>query len=461
MKWLLVLCLSLMGLLKGFAQEARLDTIRYSGPVDNRLNIVILGDGYLETRSELFRQHALQASIGLFDELPFKNYQNYFNVFSIFVPSNAHGAASTPKKLIDNQYGSTFFYAGIERLLVPTKPERVVEVLTENFPKFDQVLMLVNTGRYGGSGGWIATSSVHEEAGEIIRHEIGHSFGDLADEYWAGAQYATETYNMTKESSEALVRWKSWVGDFTVGVYPYPANKDWYKPHKNCKMEVLGARFCSVCTEQLIRKIQSSVLAIDQFSPIEQEAGDEPIRFEIKPVVPIPNTLKTRWTFDGDLLADNTYFVEIDPRNLSNDFHELHVSLIDTTKYDRRDKVQVNSITWTIGESVTSVFDRDLETREQDRLLTVKATDQNTLSFELYPNPTTDFVTILHEYKQPEQVQMELVNQHGQVLRRLEYTLKSSKSMLYDIDMRAYGAGIYFLRVRSQAFVHSFKVIKK
>lgn len=461
MKWLLVLCVFSMGLLSGFAQEARLDTIHYSGPVDNRLNIVILGDGYLETRLELFRQHALKASNDLFDELPFKNYKNYFNVFSIFVPSNAYGAASTPKKLIDNQYGSTFYYAGIERLLVPTKPERVVEVLTENFPKFDQVLMLVNTGRYGGSGGWIATSSVHEEAGEIIRHEIGHSFGDLADEYWAGAQYASETHNMTRESSEASVRWKNWVGDFTVGVYPYPANSDWYKPHKNCKMEVLGARFCSVCTEQLIRKIQSSVSTIDQFSPIQHEVVDEPIRFEIQPLEPIPNTLKTQWTFDGEFMIDNTYFVEIDPRNLSNDFHELHVSLIDTTKYDRRDKVYVNTITWTFGEAITSANDRVSETREEDRVLSVRAMDQNAWSLELYPNPTTDFITILHDYKQPEQVHMELINQHGQLLHRFEYMPKSSESMIYDIDMRAYGAGTYFLRVRSQAFVHSFKVIKK
>ena len=460
MRQLLIICLLFNGIWLAYSQEAQVDTLHYTGPVENRLNIVILGDGYLEDRAEQFAQHTQNATLDLFDEFPFKNYQGYFNVFSIFLPSNASGAARTPQQLIDNQYGSTFYYAGIERLLVPTKPERVTEVLTEYFPSFDQVIMLVNTGRYGGSGGWIATSSIHEEAGEIILHELGHSFGDLADEYWAGSQYARETYNMTRESSESRVSWKNWLGDFTVGHYPYPANNNWYKPHQNCKMEYLGSRFCSVCAEQLIRTIQRNVLAVDQFSPIEQVVGNDPIRFEVQPVEPRPNTMKIQWELDDELIAENQNVVEIDPTNLDGSFHEVQASIIDTTKYDRRDNIWVNRVTWTIGNGLSSELDRDQIERERDQILSVKASQTDQWGIALFPNPVTDLVTILYDVQITSPMQVVLTDVNGQLIQSFEFLPMNTGPQSFQIDMSSYEKGLYIITIKYEGIVHGFKTIK-
>src|SRR5690554_5643272 len=103
------------------AQKFEMDTVLYNGNTDHFINIVILGDGYLESELSQFTLDAQNISSALFNEPPFKNYQGFFNVFTIKVPSNESGAAMDPNNLIDNYFGSTFGYAGIERLLVPTK----------------------------------------------------------------------------------------------------------------------------------------------------------------------------------------------------------------------------------------------------------------------------------------------------------------------------------------------------
>lgn len=442
------------------AQEISVDTIHYAGAIENRVNFVILGDGYVEAQKDDFLEDAQTASDDLLDELPFENYKNYANVFSIFVPSNVPGAAINPNQIIDNQFGSTFNYAGIERLLVPTKPERVVEVLTEYFPQFDQVVMLVNTGRYGGSGGWIATSSTHESAGEIVRHEIGHSLGKLADEYWAGSQYAKETHNMSRESVRSENRWRNWVGDFGVGIIPYPANPSWYKPHDFCKMEALDNRFCRVCTESLVRVFQDSVDPIDHFSPVEQVLNSDPVTFEIDPVLPSPNTLTIDWTLDDELIGRNVASVELDAETLSSS-QELRVSVMDTTKYERKQTVFISTVVWTIGSAVTAEADLSEEVKEQDRVLSVQASQEPSFSVQVFPNPTTDYVSVSHDAANLKVMQMELINKQGQVLDRLESSKTSNANTTDTIDLRAYPAGIYFLRIQSETFEHQFKLIKQ
>lgn len=134
-------------------QTFDVDTLQYNGSSDTHINIVILGDGYKENELGNFSNDARKMSGALFNEVPFLNYQNYFNVFIIKVPSNESGAAMNPGSPVDNYFGSTFNYAGIDRLLVPTRNDRIVNVLAHNFPEYDQVFMIVNSSKYGGSGG--------------------------------------------------------------------------------------------------------------------------------------------------------------------------------------------------------------------------------------------------------------------------------------------------------------------
>src|SRR5262245_39034737 len=90
------------------AQPFPLDTLLYNGAINERINCVILGDGYLNSQLPNFLNDANKAVNYLFSATPFKQYRNYFNVFAIPVSSNVEGAAADPSHLIDNYFGSSF-----------------------------------------------------------------------------------------------------------------------------------------------------------------------------------------------------------------------------------------------------------------------------------------------------------------------------------------------------------------
>ena len=50
-------------------------------------------------------------------------------------------------------------------------------------PDWDHILVMVNDETYGGAGGVVSVVSTHSLAADIARHEFGHAFTDLADEY--------------------------------------------------------------------------------------------------------------------------------------------------------------------------------------------------------------------------------------------------------------------------------------
>ncbi|MCK4993195.1 MAG: hypothetical protein KAS29_22005, partial [Bacteroidales bacterium] len=221
---------------RSYSQTFRVDTILYQGDMDYPINLVFLGDGFLEGDLQDFRDVAEIYANELFTVDPFIKFKSFFNAFSISVPSNVQGAATDPANLIDNYFGSTFGFAGIERLLVPTDNTAITNVLANNLPEYDQVFMLVNSTTYGGSGGWVATASLNVDSKEIALHELGHSFSNLADEYWAGAQFAREAINMTQETNLDILSWRNWYADNDIGLYSHTESPTWYRPHEYCLM---------------------------------------------------------------------------------------------------------------------------------------------------------------------------------------------------------------------------------
>ena len=184
------------------AQVFPVDSIVYNGDRNKNINIIIMGDGYLNSQLANFVNDSKNACDYFFTVTPFKEYKNYFNVYTIKVPS-AESVTDHPRTapdcppetvhpllFVNTYFNSTFDSYSIHRLLVPSDYTAVNNVIINNFPLYDLKSMLVNTLFYGGSGGSTATASLNQSSNEIILHEIGHSFANLADEYWAGDTYA-------------------------------------------------------------------------------------------------------------------------------------------------------------------------------------------------------------------------------------------------------------------------------
>ncbi len=71
-----------------WAEKFEVDTLKYSGAISQHINIVNLGDGYLESELDDFSKDAVNMMDLFFDSVPFSNYTSYFNVFAIKIPSN-------------------------------------------------------------------------------------------------------------------------------------------------------------------------------------------------------------------------------------------------------------------------------------------------------------------------------------------------------------------------------------
>lgn len=379
------------------AQVFPVDTLIKTGPPSQRINIVFLSDGYQAAQLPQFVNDARTMANYLLTQSPFREYRNYFNVFAVRVPSVDAGAGhprtapdctSMPIATVNNYFGSTFDQNNIHRLVVATRRSAVSSVLAGSFPLYDQAFVLVNSTEYGGAGSTAyATFSINSSARETCAHEIGHSFANLADEYWAGAGYARERPNMTAQTSPTLVRWAPWVNTGGVGVYPHVEDPTWQRPHQNCKMRYLGAPFCAVCSETLVERIHTLAPPLQSFSPGTYTITDPvaAVPFSVTLLAPTPNTLRVNWRRDGNLIARNTSQVTVPAAQLNTGTHVIRAEITDTTAFVRTAShltLHTYVQEWTVQNTATG-------TRMQAA----------TFEYQLaaYPNPVANDLTLSYK----------------------------------------------------------------
>ena len=446
------------------AQEFPVDTIQYMGGSDKRINFVFISDGYQESELELFKTDVEGIVNDIFNTSPFSKYRNYFNVFTINVPSNESGAkhpgnasdepSGHPVLEVDNYFGSTFDFAGIHRLVVATNNFKINNVMAANFPNYDQVFILVNSSFYGGSGGNNALSTTHQSAGEIAIHEIGHSFADLADEYYAGDQFSRETANMTANNDPNTVRWKNWNNEQGVGVYQHCCggnSANWYKPHQNCKMQALNSSFCPVCQETFIETIHDLVSPVDSYSPttahIDLE-GDQDILFHLNVVAPSPNSLTYSWQLNGEPIANLADSLNLSVSSLVGGDNTLSVRIIDNNDLSRSDNhpnVHEQIISWTLNKTLTSI-----ET----------ISNQQRVHLHVFPNPVTDQLMVEYEIENTSEIIIQLFDLHGRLLNSSPTFNQTPGTYEFPFSLSEYSSGTYLLRLKINGTYLDKKIIK-
>ena len=270
--------------------STNVNTLMDNGDPSNRINIVILGDGY--TESELASKFRSDANI-LVDYLftsgkisePFNAYSDYFNVYSIDTVSAQSGADQT----LDGITVDTAFNAGHGRNGTPERNimiddglanEAVVAALGDANISADIKICIVNTSKYGGSGGEWAVFSNSSSNYDVALHEIGHSYANLADEYdELSADTPNEQYSGS-ELSEVNVttdksgeKWAHWLGydDGTLGKIGAFEGGRYYeqgiwRPTENSKMNELDNPFHAIAQEAFVLKFYSDLDHADDYS---------------------------------------------------------------------------------------------------------------------------------------------------------------------------------------------------
>ena len=203
------------------------------GPPQEKVDLLILGEGYTEDELDKFRADATRLTGALFEEEPFLSRKDDFNVWAIHLPS-AESGVSRPRA---GQFRRTALAAEYnifdsERYLL-TYDNRALRDAASAAP-YEFIEILVNEEQYGGGGifNFQATAAADTGFAEyVFIHEFGHHFAGLADEYYTsdvayetGASYHPEPWepNVTALHDPANLKW----GDLVDTDTPLPTPWD-------------------------------------------------------------------------------------------------------------------------------------------------------------------------------------------------------------------------------------------
>lgn len=467
-KIIFAVLVQLLVLTEGYGQTFQVDTLQYKGAADKYINIVMMGDGYTAAQQSKFISDAIGLSNYVFATSPWSNYVNYFNVFAIKVISSQSGAAhpntssdcNTASPLVpvsnpNTYFGCSFDSYSIHRLIVATKTSNVANVLSANFPNYDQVFILANSPYYGGSGGSYATLSIDTESKEVAAHEIGHSFANLADEYYAGDVYSLEKPNMTQQTNSASVKWKNWMGYNGVGIYQHCCGGNsalWYKPHQSCKMGVLNNAFCSVCKEAIIEKIHSLVNPVVNYTPVSANINtpNRFIDFKLtKLMKPVSNTLKIVWDLNGNTIAKNIDSIQVDQNQLTGGTHTLKATVVDTTtllRINNHSTVHSSAVTWTIKKTITGIQ--------------LSGTD-NKITCSIFPNPASNSLTVSVQLEKKSKLFIQIVSSDGKIVRQVNNEIPADGKYSNTFNIEDLANGPYVILLKAGDMVHKQAFIKQ
>jgi hypothetical protein len=337
--------------------------VRDTGDDRNRLVIVVLGDGYTSANlaAERFSQDVTNFVSAFGGKSPWDIYFAGTNIYRVDIESRQEGADEPPRGIYVDTYLNTSFWArGIEYLLTldTVGTQRAIQAANSlvGVGIWDHLFVLVNSTKYGGSGGTIAVSSVHSAASEIALHEFGHSFAGLADEYETGGSGLPSTDsepNVDFHVSGQGLKWLVWVEAGTplptpetsqyanvVGAFEgakyYPTGI--YRPWYDCLMRTLGRTFCPVCKESHAVRYMQLVDLLDVTTPplgSVQHVGPAGVRFAARPIPITP--LSYEWRIGGGVIPGATsYTLTVTPGHLPSASATLELRVAHPTSLVRR-----------------------------------------------------------------------------------------------------------------------------
>ena len=306
--------------------------IRDTGPDGNRLVIVIMGDGYTSTDLSAGAFESAAASLGAAIEAksPWNVLFAATNMYRVDIESNQQGADNEVFGIYKDTYlNSSFWVEDIERLLALTGDGylRAVQAADNLVGPgvWDVILVLVNSTKYGGSGGDIAVSSIHSAASEIVVHELGHSLAGLADEYetaYPGYPPGDGEPNVDYDYSGPGLKWAAWVEPGTP--LPTPEASPYldvvgsfegarylstgiYRPWYNCEMRSLNRPFCPVCREAHVISFTTNISLTDfVFPPIYTPENISNAGFQFSALAVPLSGIEYLWSLDGAPIAGAT-----------------------------------------------------------------------------------------------------------------------------------------------------------
>ena len=206
-------------------------TIMENGPAKEKVDIVILGDGYTQEEMDKFYHDAQRLSGILFTAEPFKSRKSDFNVRAVETPSQESGVTRPHPGIFKRTPLSVHYSSFDSERYGLTYDNRTVRDVASAVP-YEFMIVLINEKTYGGGGIYklYATLAVDNKYSDyIVIHEMGHHFAALADEYYTSSvsyemgEVTVEPWetNITALLDEDNLKWKDLVEPGTPLPTPY------------------------------------------------------------------------------------------------------------------------------------------------------------------------------------------------------------------------------------------------
>ncbi|MCG2586217.1 IgA Peptidase M64 [Massilia sp. TS11] len=206
--------------------------LQISGPSPEKVDLLILGDGY--TRAELgkFEADARRLVAQLFTVSPYKERRQDFNVWGLAVPTEESGVSRpSTGSYKASALGTRYDIFGSERYVLALDNRALRDIAM--YAPYEFIEILVNNETYGGGGiyGQFSTAAASNDwANYLFVHEFGHHFAGLADEYYtspvayqsSGERPEPWEPNVTALHDPAQLKWKALVKPGTPLPTPWP-----------------------------------------------------------------------------------------------------------------------------------------------------------------------------------------------------------------------------------------------
>lgn len=259
----------------------KFEALRQNGDPSVKVDLVFLPEGYTAKEMKKFKKDCEKFMNALLDCEPFNTCKDDFNFWMVLAPSLESGTDNPGKnKWVNTILNSTFYTFGIERYMTTIDFKSVRDVA--GCAPYDQICILANTSKYGGSGVYnyySLTAADNAASFYVFTHEFGHAFAGLGDEYYSSSVAYDEFYPLDVEPWEpnltTLVdfdrKWKSMLdpgtpvptmpdknnpgkmGVFEGGGY---VDKGVYRPRIDCSMKSTSYNnFCPVCKDAFVKMI--------------------------------------------------------------------------------------------------------------------------------------------------------------------------------------------------------------
>ncbi|OGU40298.1 MAG: peptidase M64 [Ignavibacteria bacterium GWB2_35_12] len=175
-----------------------------SGNPHNKVDVVIISEGYDSNEDMKFLEDMKRFTGVFFSQEPYKTYQDKFNIYGIYKPSEESGIDIPLNKIYKKTtVNATFNSLGSDRYLL-TDDNKTLRDVAAHAP-YDAIYIMVNTSKYGGGGIYnqyatFVNNNVWNEY--VFLHEFGHAFAGLGDEYYTSDVSYNDFYPKGIEPTE-------------------------------------------------------------------------------------------------------------------------------------------------------------------------------------------------------------------------------------------------------------------